>query len=738
LEPGTTYYLRPRSNDILGNQGISGNWTDNSIITVRTKDGPAIKRFTIKETTNTSITIDWSTTTDSNSYIYYSQTKSNGELVIDDPDTPNDSNGVIKDADNYVTFHELKIPNLKVGEKYYFYLKSYGQNGNYAVEDNAGKFYEFTTDEDLVSPVITLDKDEQPILVTDTRVVIQWTTDKATTTQLQYKKHSDSSYTDYAYDQNLFNKSHYVMLEGLTASTNYDYKVTAKDMNGNEDSVGPYTFKTLKDPESDHPPIEKITFASENPSVLTDKIAVIAFTTDQGANCYIKYGSVTGEYNADPIVEEKDVFTKTHSMQIMSLIFSSKYYYKVNCTDNNGNSIESDEQNFTTREKNYTESGSGGTGSISDLMDPTPPDVSSVDVGSITGESVTVTWKTNEKSNSLVKYGIDSNSLSSMAGDGLVSAIADYDTSHTVLINNLIPGTKYYYAVMSYDAAGNIGESSQDSFTTSSPSSLSSIKVESKNIGEATITWSTNNDLTSVVEYGLTTSYSEKKEDTSYSKDHSITLSKLNQGVTYHYRVKGEDKDKNLYASADNTFEPKSPPKITNINVDSVTEHGAVVTFNTDVPTDSNVTYTDVQNASETGSQGSRELETNHKITLENLNQGTTYAIVISAKDDQGTGSDENGSDFTTGKDETPPAIDNVHTDSALTQSDKVQTIISWKTDEQATTSVFYREGRNGDEKELKMNDNLTTSHVAVITSFKPGTVCMNELLRLQSFPDHN
>ncbi len=87
LEPSTTYYLRPKSSDILGNQGVAGNWgadKGSGIITIRTKDGPAIKKFSIDATTNTSITISWSTTTDSNSQLFYSKTKTNGQLIIPD------------------------------------------------------------------------------------------------------------------------------------------------------------------------------------------------------------------------------------------------------------------------------------------------------------------------------------------------------------------------------------------------------------------------------------------------------------------------------------------------------------------------------------------------------------------------------------------------------------------------------------------------------------------------------
>jgi ABC-type uncharacterized transport system substrate-binding protein len=311
-----------------------------------------------------------------------------------------------------------------------------------------------------------------------------------------------------------------------------------------------------------------------------------------------------------------------------------------------------------------------------------------------------------------------------MAGDDTVNSdTTKYAKAHTIIATGLTPGAKYFFRVLSTDSSGNIGESSESSFTTSNSSALSSVKVDSQSLGEATITWKTDEDTTSIVEYGIETDYGEKKESSTYTQDHSISLSKLDQGVTYHYRVKGKDKNGNYYTSSDNTFEPKSPPKITNVNINDINEHGATITFTTNVPTDANVNYTDTKNEKATGSQGTRELSADHKIILTNLSQGTTYKISIAAKDDQGTEGTAEAQDFTTGKDENPPKIDNIHTDSALTQSDKVQTIISWKTDEQSTSSIIYKEGRTGEEREFKNTDSLSNSHVVVITSFKSGTV---------------
>jgi hypothetical protein len=242
-------------------------------------------------------------------------------------------------------------------------------------------------------------------------------------------------------------------------------------------------------------------------------------------------------------------------------------------------------------------------------------------------------------------------------------------------------------------------------------------------MGQATITWKTSKETTSKVKYGLTTAYGKTEEDNEMTRDHEITISDLTAGETYHLRVESEDRDGNQFVSSDMTFEPKSPPQISDYKVDSITEHGAKVFFTTNIPTDAIVTYTDPENEENSGFQGRPELTTKHEIELKNMASGVKFSIKIKVRDEEGNETEEEFEGFTTAKDENPPKIDEVRTDSALTQSEKVQTIISWKTDEPATTSLIYKEGRGGQEKEVKISDNFTTGHIAVITSFKLGTV---------------
>ena len=78
--------------------------------------------------------------------------------------------------------------------------------------------------------------------------------------------------------------------------------------------------------------------------------------------------------------------------------------------------------------------------------------------------------------------------------------------------------------------------------------------------------------------------------------------------------------------------------------------------------------------------------------------------------------------------DVTPPVITNIKVDNALVagRADKVQTIISWITDEPSDSTVYYQEGSGSPDKELankQVSLELTKNHTVILTSFKPGTV---------------
>jgi len=71
----------------------------------------------------------------------------------------------------------------------------------------------------------------------------------------------------------------------------------------------------------------------------------------------------------------------------------------------------------------------------------------------------------------------------------------------------------------------------------------------------ATITWNTNGDANSTVEYGTTSSYGSVGFDAVMGAGHSITLNGLSPYTIYHYRVVSTNLAGERYTSADSTFQ---------------------------------------------------------------------------------------------------------------------------------------------------------------------------------------
>ncbi len=101
---------------------------------------------------------------------------------------------------------------------------------------------------------------------------------------------------------------------------------------------------------------------------------------------------------------------------------------------------------------------------------------------------------------------------------------------------------------------------------TTSPT-ISSISHSNITNSAATITWNTNENSTSQIEYGATTSYGSLSIiNQTQTQSHTVTLSNLRRGTTYHYRVKSLDSSSNLAIGADKTFTTASRlPKIPKI-----------------------------------------------------------------------------------------------------------------------------------------------------------------------------
>jgi hypothetical protein len=266
-------------------------------------------------------------------------------------------------------------------------------------------------------------------------------------------------------------------------------------------------------------------------SGVTSTSATITWSSSAPASSQIFYGT-TAAYDRQTTLDP--TLVRVHSQTLAGLTPNTLYHYQVRSQDSSGTLYVAGDFAFTTTPNLVQGMISGET------------------VFAVAGTSAIITWMTNTPANSQVEYGT---TTSYGKFTGLDSTLA---TSHAVTVSPLAPRTPYHVRARSIDAAGNLGLSSDLTFTTvsaESPMVLSAISVFISTSTSATINWSTSIPSNSQVDYGTTTSYgSSTTLDPAMVVWHSATLNALASNTLYHYRVKSVDGEGDQVVSSDLTF----------------------------------------------------------------------------------------------------------------------------------------------------------------------------------------
>lgn len=120
--------------------------------------------------------------------------------------------------------------------------------------------------------------------------------------------------------------------------------------------------------------------------------------------------------------------------------------------------------------------------------------------------------------------------------------------------------TTEYLASSGTNWQTRIGSFKMVSTPDTTPPVISAVAAGSISDTQATITWTTNEAATSVVNYGLTTAYGSTASTTGYTTAHSVALTGLTPQTTYHYKVTSADAASNSAQSSDYTFTTTATP----------------------------------------------------------------------------------------------------------------------------------------------------------------------------------
>ncbi|NTW22243.1 hypothetical protein HGA34_01705, partial [Candidatus Falkowbacteria bacterium] len=641
--------------------------------------------------------------------------------------------------------HSVTLEGLVSNVTYYFRLRSTDAANNTA-----------TTTLDSFQTVL------QPLTITNVATstvtsdsaVITWSTGQAADSVVVY------DIIPSTYGQSKTNlaptSEHTIILTGLASSTTYYFRAVSSDVMGQTATSSEYSFTTTAsiDPADYQAKLDQINdllaqlaaatssqgataaqisalqsqvaslqqqlASAEKPSgggVLvvdkTDKVAPkisairtseiksdsakISWTTDEPASSFIRYGTSTayGEFSG-----YSDQFT-SHFFQLKNLEPNSSYHYRIESADSSGNLATSQDQIFQT------------------------PSLE---------EQLQAEGKTEEEIAKLVE---EAQAPEENKTNILLAAAQKAMEIMSQVANQVSLGTLETTLLSQFDTIEKLAGSLPAPVLGGEPNVVAGAT-------SATIRWLTNKEASSLVAYVPAASYLKDVGDQSYiqtvgqandlSKTHEVKLFGLKPNTTYHYQLRSKAAVGPEARSRDFTFSTSDEAlEIINTAIQNISDQKAVFKWATNQETDAKLTYAPYRN----GKINIEELKevtddhrsTTHELAATDLEGGVIYQITMKSRNAKGNEVSDTIEQFSTTKDNLPPQITNVQTESALSQGKqlKVQTIVSWQTNEPTVGYVSYIKGVVTDDREFpdktQLEATYSRKHVAVVTKFDSGQV---------------
>ncbi|MEK7211306.1 MAG: fibronectin type III domain-containing protein, partial [Patescibacteria group bacterium] len=680
LTANTTYYAQVCS--VTVSSGISCSNNSGPGHSFTTLNGVTISGAATEQVTNTTAKIVWTTSAAADSYVVYSTSADLSTTAAAGSDTAS-------------TAHSVTVTGLTAGTKYYYYVKSTA-NGITAMDKNVVssviKYYSFTTTIDNTSPTIS----NVSASAAETWVDIAWTTNEDADTQVEYG--GSDSYGATTTLSSTLTAQHVAQITGLTNNTTYHYRARSSDANSNTAWSADKTFLTA----TTVVPVTNITIGGRSmprdtqaPLIsnvvvgsITKSSVLASWDTDEYGDSHVAYGTTAayGSWNVnfEPVIN--------HKMTLANLAADTAYNLQVYSIDQSGNRGQSSNQTFKTLSV-------AAEAALPSAMKP----------------------KEEPKA----------------AEDKEKNLLESIKAAPANLLNKILDAIK----INPY-----LKDISEETFTSAfvemtskvvEPPSIVGLKPQVEVKGNvAFIKWTTDKKATSAVAYVKESEFKSSEPEPykqlvlnpdEFSTFHNVTLENLEPATTYHFQVRSKGSIGPEAMSKDFIFTTQSElPQISDIRLEAAKDNIANISWVTNVQTQATVEYTN-QATRVTLTQGDTAFLRDHKFTLKNLDSGVGYLITLKVKDNQGNETQSTPIRFSTSLDTSPPAISKVTSDSTIYpgKESKVQTVITWETDEPATGQVFYQEGVAKDAKVITLpKDNaLNLKHITVITKFKPGAV---------------
>jgi phosphodiesterase/alkaline phosphatase D-like protein len=711
---------------------------------------PVITSVTVSETQSTWVTLTWTTDELSNSIVQYSA----------DPDT---SFGTAVTVNTMVTSHSVTITGLTPNTLYHMRVRSADILNNAATDANGGGGYSVTTTNGPIISNVTTPA------IGDQTASVSWDTNIDSSSIVVYADNAALSNPQQAGTSGLVGGAsstvvfqHRVDLTGLTAGRTYYYYVQSTDADSNattdNNSGNYYTFHTSQD-------VNGPTISNVSTPIVGSVAAVIVWQTSELSTSQVAYGNSSTSLSSLTTLDS--TLSIYHIATITGLTEQTEYFFAVHSKDQADNETVAEVSSFTTAQSTdvliaaalSASTGGGGGGSYY-LTDTTPPSITELAVKDIGPFDATVTWRTNKLVRSFVE-------LTDGKGNVTTFGSANPSEKTSIHLTNLKLGQMYSYVAKSVDTSGNFSAATPSTFQTTFvveqndetqisdvtdlqdklsdviesslpsllPPTISDIAISDITESSAKITWNTNikgSSLVAIADKGQYHPDTDKPYPLEQSgqeealKSHTVTVQDLEPNTLYHYQVRTKTLVGTLGKGPDKTFSTKAG-KIKPF-ISGLTSTSFIVSWTTDQPTTSVVEYKNKATGA-VNRKSDNTMTTKHEVTIANISQGASYEVTASGANSDGNILSGESLPVTVTRDVSAPVLSNFKVESFMVpgRADRIQTVVSWQTNEPADSVVEYNEGvgnsKKGFENRYEDLKDLTVTHTVALLNLKPETV---------------
>ena len=440
--------------------------------------------------------------------------------------------------------HRITLTGLTLGTRYFFRMRFVDPANN----ETVAPFQSFTTPStaDTTSPNIA--SGPAVLLATAARTIIVYDTDEPSDTEVLVHA-IGSTDTTKRFDPALVT-DHRTVITSLQMGVDYAFRVRSRDSFGNMVESKRRTFKTGEADTLAPVIVEGPVVGYNGGSVI-----VMELNTDEPATVRLDVAPIHDL--SDIITIFGDVNVTTHRITITNLEFGTPYRFLVTITDLNGNFMSFPPGGLSAKQLHQlVESrllfrvlqAPGLPGRFTTNRGPdnqAPVVLAGPTIVSHTSNSLTVTWQTDELSNSVVEYGETSDFGQTVTG-------AEPVTTHLMTLTNLFPGTTYNYQISSRDVVGNgptqgplptlVAAAITAGQPDIAPPVISNVLVSGITDDHVIITWTTDEPADSFVDFDITsTGFSQTLGNTNPVTAHTVTLTNLAPGKVYFFRIRSLD-----------------------------------------------------------------------------------------------------------------------------------------------------------------------------------------------------